>query len=180
MTHYTIARHGTKDALALEDELTRLYVAVYSEPPYNGHGVYTEEGFRNRNTRQLHAPGFTLVTVRADNGELAGFAFGFTMPGNAFWRGVDEPQEVKGCDKFAWIELVVAAAHRGNGLSHRLRDELLRDRPEAFATLCAHPNAEPARSMYDRWGWRKAATIGLADDQADIMIADLMGPKQHQ
>ncbi|MCP2337556.1 GNAT family N-acetyltransferase [Actinomadura rupiterrae] len=173
MSDYIISRIGTDEAVAIEDELTRLYVAVYNEPPYNGHGVYNEEGFRSRNASQLRAPGFSLVTARTDGDELAGFAFGFTMSGDRFWSGVDEPARVKGRDKFAWIELVVAAAHRGRGLSHRLRDELLSDRPEPFATLCAHPDAEPARSMYERWGWQKVTTIGLADDQADIMLLDL-------
>lgn len=114
-----------------------------------------------------------LITARTDNGALVGFAFGFTMAADSWWGGVEQPDAVKGRAKFALIELVVDPLHRGQGLSRKLMNEVLSGRSEPLATLCAHPEAEPARSMYDRWGWNKVGTVGLADDLADILVLEL-------
>ncbi|MBO2451653.1 GNAT family N-acetyltransferase [Actinomadura barringtoniae] len=171
---YSITRHTSDEAIAMEGELTELYVKTYAEPPYNGGGVYTEDGFHTRNQRQFRSPGFSLITARSSEGDLVGFAFGFTMGPGRWWGGATEPDgPVMGQDKFALIELVVDAAHRGQGLGRRMHDEILANRPERYSTLCAHPGAQPARDAYDRWGWVKAGTVGLADDQADVMVLDL-------
>lgn len=162
---------GAKAAEAI-GELTDLYVAVYSEPPYGGGSIYARDVFVERTARQAGRDGFTLVTAH-DGGQLVGFSFGFTMGPRGWWGGLvepDPPAEIVEPEKFAVIELVVAPSHRGRGLSKEMLRELLAGRTEPYATLLAHPEA-PARAMYERWGWRP---VGTNRPRADAPSADVL------
>ena len=115
--------------------------------------------FRRRFDRQVALSGFTLVTATAD-GDLAGFAYGLPFEAGKWWKGAiaEPPESIKSPPKFAVVELVLCKPYRGKGLGRRLMDELLKDRPEPYATLLSNPKA-PARQVYDRWGWRKVGTV---------------------
>jgi GNAT superfamily N-acetyltransferase len=151
------------------DELTTLYAEVYAEPPYNETGPEHVAEFIERTTRQTQRPGFRIVWLR-DGSTLAGFAFGFTMPSGAWWRGdaTTPPDEILAGEKFAVIELVVGPHWRGRGLARRLMNELLAGRHEPYAILTAVPSA-PARRIYEHWGWQQ---VGTAHHTPDAAIMD--------
>ncbi|WP_433227723.1 GNAT family N-acetyltransferase [Actinomadura formosensis] len=135
---YTLARHNGEQAVAMLDEVARVYVPAYAEPPYEPHPMFSRVEFTARTTRQAAREGFTLIAARTGEGELAGFSFGLPFAAGRWWRDVSgstPPPEVVNAAKFSVIELVVAAPHRGRGLAGRLLDALLDGRPEQYAML---------------------------------------------
>lgn len=143
------------------DEIADLYVPAYAEPPYTPHPMFSRESFIERTTRQAADPGFILVTARTPTAVLAGFSFGLPFEAGKWWRDVSgsvPPPDIAAAPKFAVIELVVAQAHRGRHLAHRLINALLEERPEQYAMLLAEPGT-PAHQMYARWGWTAAAKV---------------------
>jgi GNAT superfamily N-acetyltransferase len=177
----TLNRTASDEACDLLDELLPVYVEVYSEPPYS-RGPKDFEGFRSRYEQQSSMPGFELITATAAEG-LAGFTYGLPFLAGRWWRGALEmpPPEVKDAPKFAIVELVVRRAYRGQGLGRKLMDTLLSQRPEKYATLLANPLA-PARTMYERWGWRQVGTVQSHPhwDPSHAMVLPLHGSDSSQ
>ncbi|XVQ15116.1 N-acetyltransferase family protein [Spirillospora sp. CA-255316] len=166
-TGYTLTRHDGKDTMAMLEEVTAIYLPAYAEPPYNGQPLYSREKFTERTTAQAQDPQFRLIAARTREGELAGFSFGLPFGVGRWWHDVSGSKPDPGiveAPKFSVIELVVAAAHRGQGLARRLMDALLDGRPEAYAMLLAHPEAR-ARAIYDRWGWTEVAKVQTGPTQ---------------
>jgi GNAT superfamily N-acetyltransferase len=158
-------RYDGADVDRLIGDLAPLYERVYAEPPYNGGSVFSRGRFMERTNVQKAAPGFTLVTARADR-ELVGFSFGFAFGEDRWWGGKTTPEpptDVVKPAKFAVIELVVAKPWRGRGVGRALMRTLLAERPEPLATLLSEPEA-PARQIYQHWGWRYVANVQPADD----------------
>lgn len=173
-----LKRRTGAEAAATAEELTDLYVAVYAEPPYGGGSIYARDAFIERTTRQASQDGFALITAHA-GGQLVGFSFGLPFEAGSWWAGIvepDPPAEIVEPPKFAVIELVVAPSHRGRGLSTRLLHELLAGRPEPYAMLLAHPDAQ-ARAIYERWGWQQVGTNRPREDApaADVLVLELGG-----
>lgn len=151
-------------------EITNLYREVYAEPPYNSGPLFDLVSFRERTLRQAARDGFTLVTARDHDGNLAGFAFGVPFAAGRWWSGdaTPPPDEILSAAKFAVIELVVRQSHRGHGIGRSLITTLLAERPEPYAFLTAFPDA-PAREVYRRWGWTQ---VGTAHHTPDSPILD--------
>lgn len=173
---FDLKRHTGADAASVAEDLTDLYVIVYSEPPYYGESIYSRDAYLERTRKQATRDGFTVITAHADD-QLAGFSFGYPFGPGRWWGGIvepDPPAELVEPDKFAVIELVVAPPFRGRGLSSTLIRELLAGRPEPHATLLVHPDA-PARQIYPRWGWRQIGTNRPTPDAPvdHIMVLDL-------
>lgn len=154
----TLVTTDGRDALAHRPELAELYAAVFSEPPYN-EGAEHVGRFKRWFRRETNQPGFRLVRAFS-NDLLVGMAHGFTMPAGEWWDDavavVDT--EIVDVNKFAVMEWAVASAYRRRGIGTQLMTELLRDRPEPRATLCANPQA-PAHDLYLAAGWE---VIGVA------------------
>lgn len=165
----TFERGDGVTALAALDELARVYVEVYAEPPYNAGPLFSVESFLYRTRRQTTRSGFAIVLARSA-GDIVGFAFGFTFEAGSWWSGDAQPPpaEILNAEKFAVIELALRRPWRGHGLGRRLLDELLDDAPGEYATLTAVADA-PARDLYTRWGWRQ---IGTAQHTPDAPVMD--------
>jgi ribosomal protein S18 acetylase RimI-like enzyme len=155
--------------VAILPEVTELYLRVRAGQPHASVPVYGRDAFRERTLSQTGRPGFAAVLARAGP-ELVGFTFGFCLPPGTWWRGqaTRPAPEVLDRPTFAVIELNVAPDQRGRGIGGRLLRELLRDRPEPYAVLTTSPD-EPARAMYDRWGW---VSIGTARHSPDAPLMD--------
>jgi GNAT superfamily N-acetyltransferase len=146
------------ETVAQLDEIAELYVDVYAEPPYNGGEKYSREAFLERTRQQIISPGFTLVTATAQR-DLLGFTFGFQMGPNAWWKNsYAPPLDVLRAPKFAVIELVVDAHHRGHGIGRELLDRLLACRYEEYARLAG---GQPVRyaTILRRYGPATGRTL---------------------
>lgn len=162
------------EAVKQLDELADLYAEVYTEPPYNGAAKYSRERFVGRTVDQCARSGFTLITAQAERA-LTGFTFGFTMLPGSWWANCPLPDRtIVSAAKFAVIELVVAAQYRGQGLGRRLLDQVLDQRPEAFATLASLPES-PAHALYLRWGWQVAGRFTGEPPYPDALVLPLAG-----
>jgi GNAT superfamily N-acetyltransferase len=155
--------------LAILDEVTDLYLRVRAEQPHASARLYRREAFLDRTRGQAARDGFAAVWARV-GGRLVGFAFGLRFPAGGWWRGDATPPgpEILARPTFAVIELNVAGPWRGHGIGGRLMRALLRDRPEPYAVLTTSPD-EPARAMYDRWGW---VQVGTARHTPDAPLMD--------
>jgi GNAT superfamily N-acetyltransferase len=176
-TGYTLHRHDGQETLTMLEEIASIYLPAYSEPPYNSQPLYSREKFAERTTAQAQDPEFTLIAARAQQGELAGFSFGLPFGAGRWWHDVSGSKptpEIVEASKFSVIELVVATAHRGQGIAHRLIDALLDGRRDDYAMLLAHPEAR-ARRMYERWGWSEVAKVQtrVDTDPADALVLKL-------
>ncbi|MFC9976175.1 GNAT family N-acetyltransferase [Spirillospora sp. NPDC127200] len=161
--------HRTLDVL---DDLADLYVRVHTEPPYNSAPKFSRDRFVDRTREQAMASGFALITGRCD-GELVGFAFGFSMMPGAWWANASPPPaKVLRASKFALVEFVVAKAWRGQGAGRHLLGALLEGRAEEYATLAAVVDAD-AYGLYLRWGWRKVAEFRVEPPYSDALVLPL-------
>lgn len=132
---------------------------------------YSREAFLSRTKSQLAKPGFALVTA-SERQALVGFAFGFQMGPGAWWANATPlPPEISRASKFAVIELLVDARHRGSGIGRELAEQLLAERDEEYATLAARREA-PAHGMYLRWGWKPVGRFSTPP-YSDVMIVSL-------
>jgi len=161
------------DAVASVGELREIYAAVFSLPPYN-EGPEMADKFVGWINEESRHPGFDLVAAYA-NDQLAGFAYGYTMPAGEWWHKTDQPapQGLKEANKFAVMEWAVLPDQRGQGIGRRLLDELLAERHEPYAALTVNPKAE-ARALYERWGWRHIASTKPGKmPSMDVMVREL-------
>ena len=158
-------------------EIGLIYAEAYRDPPYN-EGEQETAAFLKHLPKQHEHPGFAFVVAEAPDGQLTGFAFGFTFEPGVWWKpATDEPDILRGRPKFAVMELAVRHAWRGRGVARSLMTELLSDRTEPYATLSANPRAV-ARAIYRSWGWRPAGTVNPPEvGPMDILIKTLNPPQ---
>ncbi len=176
-----LRRHGAEGARALLETLCDIYGEVNAEPPYyeDADGI---ADFRKRTRVQTERPGFELVSAHADE-EIAGFAFGFSLPPDTnWWESVVPAPSTEMAEEwegrtFALVELDVRAPWRRRGVGRALHHTLLADRSEERTTLCASPEAEPAQAAYASWGWRKVGEkpLPLAGNPVyDVLVLPLV------
>jgi GNAT superfamily N-acetyltransferase len=164
-----------EEALVMLDELADAYEDARPTDPEHDDPLFSRSQFIARTEDQARRDGFELVTVRA-SGTLAGFSFGFPFDVGGWWADADHPPEhILRATKFAVIELDVIPAYQGRGWGKALLNTLLKERPEAYATLAAMPGSR-AQAMYEHWGWYKVGTIGGEGPRMDGMVRE-MGEK---
>ncbi len=158
------ARYDLLDGAAARsilEELSKLFVIVYAEPPYSS----TDEDlniFRQQFGPQSETEGFCLVTARSGD-SLLGFSFGVPLAATtAWWSRVLTPLPADVTAEWpgrtlAVIEMGVRPEWRRRGVARMLHDLLLRDRTEERGTLTVHPEAIAAQAAYRRWGWTRIA-----------------------
>jgi GNAT superfamily N-acetyltransferase len=105
-----------------------------------------------------------MVTASLD-GDLAGFAFGHQLTTDTkWWTGAtteldaDLTREESG-RTFAIIELAVRAPYRRIGIARAMHEKLLIDAHEDRATLLVRPEATPAMTAYQHWGYAKVGDL---------------------
>jgi ribosomal protein S18 acetylase RimI-like enzyme len=157
------------------DEAIAIYAEVYADPPYS-EGNEQVEGFRRRFVRHREQLRFRVVLARSEY-EAIGFAYGYGLRSTTkWWDGLvtDVPSDVTretSRRTFAMLELAVRNPWRCRHVGRRLHDALLAHRPEERAVLMVHPNANPAKIAYTRWGWRN---IGQARPWSGAPLYDAM------
>ncbi|WP_159945216.1 GNAT family N-acetyltransferase [Nocardiopsis sp. FR6] len=132
-----------------------LHLPDHSDPP-----------FGERLAFSAARPGFRLTACRAD-GELAGFAYGYTLPTTGWWDGLapapgvdaDEVTAERPGRTFAMCEALIHAPYRGTGIVERALPFLLAGRREERAAgLVARGNTR-ARDILLRNGWRHVGDL---------------------
>ena len=160
MTEVGLRHHTGGQVLAMLADIADLYIAAHSGNPGESDELFSRPSFVTRTSEQAREPGFDLVTATVDS-TLVGFSFGYLFGPGRWWADCTPlPQDVLTSSKFAVIELDVRKDYRGQGLGRKLLEELLKGRPEQFATLAATPGSQ-AHWMYLRWGWHKANATGF-------------------
>ncbi len=109
--------------------------------------------------RHAERDGFRAMIERADDGSLAGFAYGYRGGPGQWWH--DVVAEALGADSGRWLapghfELVELHVRRdlwGRGIGGRLHDALLADEPGP-AVLSTQRDNERALGLYRRRGWQ--------------------------
>ena len=170
----TYSRHDGASAAPLMPALIDLYAVVYAEPPYE-EGPEQVDRFRTSLPDETARDGFTLIT--ADDKQLVGAAYGWTMPAGTWWHRADQqpPPAVHGAAKLAVMEWIVHPDRRAEGIGGELIIRLLKDRPERYATLASDPRSA-ARGMYERAGWHQVARSRLSWGPAmDLLVLDIRG-----
>ena len=166
---YKLTQGGGSLISGLLDEMAETYVEVYAEPPYKSGPLWQRDAFVDRTQRQATRPGYAIVVARSADHEMIGYSFGLTFPEGRWWSGnaSQPPPEILAASKFALIELLVREPWRRQGIARQMHDLLLNSRPEPYAILTAVP-AAPARSLYQRWGWKQIGTAQHTPDSPPL------------
>jgi hypothetical protein len=148
---------GAAIARPLVDPICALYDEVFSVPPFFWREDESEL-HRQRLLRLLDDPTFGIAV--AQNGtELAGFAYGFSLPPDTKrWSSLLDTAEPKLTVEwpertFLLFDYAVRAPLRGGGIGRKLHDTLLGSRREERATLTVQPTAIDTKRIYEHWGW---------------------------
>lgn len=148
------------EVLDLVPELSHVYQAAFSEPPYFETAGHARR-FAHRLPQRTSAAGFRCALARtADDERLVGFAFGMTAD-----PLLDPPYYTALIDsvgpwtasrwlleQFELVELAVLPDWQGRGIGGLLHDEALCTATHRTAWLLTHPLA-PARGFYRARGW---------------------------
>jgi ribosomal protein S18 acetylase RimI-like enzyme len=158
-----IQRYDANSVSSVIPVIGGVYEVVYRESPYC-EGAKDVAEFIEGMPRRAAQPAFRLVVATTD-GKPVGFAFGHQLTADTkWWRGATTPlpdsivREYAG-RTFAIIELAVAAEYRQRGTAKAMHDALLVDAKEERATLLVRPEAMPARTAYERWGYARVGAI---------------------
>lgn len=150
------------EVLELVGELSHVYEATFSEPPYFETAGHVRR-FANRLPRRTSAAGFRCALARgADDRRLVGFAFGMTADpilDPPFYAELIDSVGLWTAarwllDQFELVELAVLPSWQGCGIGALLHDEVLEGATHRAAWLLTHPLA-PARGFYRARGWRE-------------------------
>ncbi|TYC08749.1 GNAT family N-acetyltransferase [Actinomadura syzygii] len=160
-------RFDARQARALRDMVESIYIDAYATTIASGHEFDSVEQFMRRFDAYTKSDrGFELVVAYNQDGEAIGQAWGWPLgPDAAWWDGLVEEEPEPGFTRetgsrtFALSEIMVRANWTGQGVAHRLHDELLGPRPETRATLLVEPDNERAYRAYKAWGWRQIGRL---------------------
>jgi GNAT superfamily N-acetyltransferase len=158
-----VKRYDHKAVQEILADVAAVYGEVYREPPYC-EGPEDVDAFIAGMPRRAKQPAFRMVTASLDE-DLAGFAFGHQLTADTkWWSGAttELASEVtrEGSGRtFAVIELAVRAPYRRLGMARAMHDKLLAEAAEERATLLVRPEAAPAKTAYQHWGYEKVGSL---------------------
>ncbi|EYT78278.1 acetyltransferase [Streptomyces sp. Tu 6176] len=165
MTDVVFDRYEGTAAAGQLDAFLSAYEEVYAEPPYL-EGPRDVAEFVEHYQTHVRRSGMRLVIAR-DGDEVAGFTYGyFLAPDTRWWRNLQDTSlpeayvREDGRRTFVIIELAVRRAWRRRGVATGLHARLLDgiDAERVTLTVRPEPEADPARSAYLAWGYRKVGT----------------------
>jgi ribosomal protein S18 acetylase RimI-like enzyme len=174
-----LERHDAEQARTLSDLLCQIYREAYVGTDREHDPFYSAERFLERFDSYSRAPGFEFVLARSPRSagdEVAGYAFGYTLPERSrWWSGMIDQLPAgfaaeTGQRTFAVIELHVREVWQGRGVASRLHRELLTSRTEQRATLLVRQD-NPARAVYERWGYR---SVGRQQPYPDSPVYEVL------
>ncbi|WP_433657990.1 GNAT family N-acetyltransferase [Nocardia sp. CA-128927] len=169
-----LVRYDAAETLRHAEEIQAVYLAAHL--PQQDNPWYSPAKFWER-LEDLYAPipDFELVAGWRDD-RMVGYAFGtpYRRPQDVRNKAVHVFAEVAAepvdAPVYIFREFAVHPDHQGQGYARIIHNALLSERPERLAYLLVRVG-NPARSMYESWGWR-----GIGQDQpfSDSPVMDEM------
>jgi GNAT superfamily N-acetyltransferase len=177
---------GADLARPLLDPICEVYDEVFSEPPSHWHEEESEL-HRGRLLRLLDDPTFGITVARVGD-EMAGFAYGFTIPADTTrWTRLVVPVAEEVAREwpgrtFMLFDFAVRASYRGQGVGRTLHDRLLGRRSEERATLAVEPDTILSKQIYEHWGWHRVGEMmgapGESSPSFEIYLRDRLDDLQ--
>ncbi len=138
----------------------------------------TDERFAEILPRHTAREGFRFLAARAENGRLAGFAYGYRGGPGQWWHdhvaaalGPDGTRRWLPPGHFELVELQVRPEIRRRGLGGRLHDELLGGFDAPTAVLSTEQDNEAARALYSGRGWQVIVEeLSFGDDYPPFVV----------
>ena len=103
--------------------------------------------------------GFRLVTAHTDDGRMIAIALAVLARPGGWWRDKVASAIQPLADSWLGdlcqeiVHVAVIPDAQGQGVGRLIHDVLIAGRPAPSAVLSVHPNAEPARRLYEGRGW---------------------------
>ncbi|WAZ19938.1 GNAT family N-acetyltransferase [Streptomyces cinnabarinus] len=171
-------RNYGPDVLTVADELAQAYVEIFTAPPWDGRDVdETRAKFRERLETDARRPGFRAVIEWSDDGEMAGFATGWTTRApfrtDRAYGKVTRRLGAARIDELLMgttevDELGVRPRARGTGLGRRLLSALVSTAPGGRAWLLTWDQAHDTVRFYRHLGWQEPEPS--PGDGTDIVV----------
>lgn len=142
---------------------------------------HSTDRFLDRLDAYTRRDGFEMIAASLPTTGPIGLAFGFPLPPTTrWWHGLTTPvpdgfTDEDGTRTFGVNEIMVHPDWQRRGVARTAHHELLAQRPEQRATLLVEPDNTPARTAYERWGYRCIGTLHPFQDAPfyDAMVLDL-------
>jgi ribosomal protein S18 acetylase RimI-like enzyme len=126
-----------------------------------GAGAATDEWAREWLPRHTQRDAFRFLVALAEDGAVAGFAYGYTGGSGQWWTD-RVAAAMKADQRRAWlepphyevVELHVRPESQRTGIGSALLEALLDGLPHRQALLSTQVDNEKARPFYERHGWQ--------------------------
>ncbi|MEU5053711.1 N-acetyltransferase [Streptomyces sp. NPDC021096] len=153
----------SRDVDEVRQTILDLHVEVRGDFALLDRPFNTVERFDERLLAYAKRPGWETVIARTPGGEPVGFCFGTPLaPATGWWSSMLTPlpdgyTTETGTRTFAFQEICVRKAWRGQGAARRLHDELLAGHAEERVTLLVNPGAGGGKlkAVYESWGYEE-------------------------
>ena len=126
-----------------------------------GAGAATDEWARDWLPRHAEREAFRFLAAIADDGTVAGFAYGYTGGAGQWWTdrvaaAMDEESRRRWLDPphYEVVELHVRPSRQRGGIGSALLDRRLEGLPHSCALLSTQVDNAKARPFYEKHGWQ--------------------------
>jgi GNAT superfamily N-acetyltransferase len=141
-------------------EAQAVYQAAFAQPPYSEKAEMAREFAERVQRYAREREGFRLVTARKDDGQMIAIALAVLARPGDWWRDkVASAIPPSLADRWLGelcqevVHLAVVPDAQGHGVGRLVHDVLIAGRSAPTAVLSVHPEAEPARRLYQSRGW---------------------------
>lgn len=154
-----VIRLTVEQVRSVQEQIVRIYVDAFAEPPYNG-VAHEAAQFRETLNRHLHREGFRCVVGRENTtGVITGFAYGYTSHPGQWWH--DLVAHTLGAsltkqwlaDAFEFVEFAVHPRYQGRGIGGQIHDTILSGLPHRTAILSTYQANSTGLQLYRQRGW---------------------------
>jgi ribosomal protein S18 acetylase RimI-like enzyme len=141
-----------------------------------GVGALSDEWARDQLPVHAEREDFVFLVAR-DDGELAGFAYGYTGAYGQWWtenvaRALTAAQRAEWLDPphYEVVELHVRPSRQRQGIGSLLLAQLLDRQPHDRVLLSTRTGSRQARSFYAKNGWSELASVEFGPGYAPYLV----------
>jgi ribosomal protein S18 acetylase RimI-like enzyme len=159
------------DPLPLAAELREVHRAAL------GPGALSDEWAAERLPRHVQRDGFVFLVARAEDGSVAGFAYGYNGARGHWWseqvaRSLSVSQRAEWLDRphYEVAELHVLPAAQRRGIGSSLLAYLLTRQRWDRAILSTQTGSRKARDFYAKNGWHELAGVDFGPGYPPYLV----------